>query len=159
MYNIDMVEANHGREFMNKVKLNLFYAVVPGKIFVRMFSSTKYLKRLFFLHFQVNFPQKIPLDSFMDFSVINYIKSSVVALFSVNPMDSVNPMSVKVMHHCTNVSSVKNNATHTVITPSNSGRRPRVIHAGFGTQLSGDIYYIFVNHVIGALLRVIACSL
>ena len=43
MYNVDMVEANHGREFMNKVELNLFYAVVPGKIFVRMFSST-YLK-------------------------------------------------------------------------------------------------------------------
>ena len=41
MYNIDMVEVNHGREFMNKVKLNLFYAVVPGKIFVRMFSSTE----------------------------------------------------------------------------------------------------------------------
>ena len=59
-------------------------------------------------------------------------------------MFSVNPMSIKVMHHCTNVSSVKNNATHTVITPSNSGRRPRVIHAGFGTQLSGDIYYIII---------------
>ena len=88
----------------------------------------------------------------MDFPVIYYIKWSVVAIFSVNPM------SVKVMHHCTNVSSVKNNATHTVITPSNSGRRPRVIHAGFGTQLSGDIYYIFVNRVIGALLRVIACN-
>ena len=36
----------------------------------------------------------------MDFSVIYYIKSSVVALFSVKPMYSVNPMSVKVMHHC-----------------------------------------------------------
>ena len=58
------------------------------------------LKRLFFQHFQVNFPQKIPLNSFMDFSVIYYIKSSVVALFSVNPMHSVNPMSVKVMQDC-----------------------------------------------------------
>ena len=43
----------------------------------------------------------IPLNSYMDFSVIYYIKSSVVALFSVNPMHSVNPMSVKVMHYCT----------------------------------------------------------
>ena len=36
----------------------------------------------------------------MDFSVIYYVKWSVVAIFSVNPMHSVNPMSVKVMHHC-----------------------------------------------------------
>ena len=36
----------------------------------------------------------------MDFSVIYYIKWSVVAFFSVNPMNSVNPMSVKVMYHC-----------------------------------------------------------
>ena len=40
----------------------------------------------------------------MDFSVIYYIKWSVVAIFSVNPMHSVSPMSVKVMHHCTVVS-------------------------------------------------------
>ena len=31
---------------------------------------------------------------------IYYMKSSVVALFSVNPMYSVNLMSVKVMLHC-----------------------------------------------------------
>ena len=47
-----------------------------------------------------NFHQKIPLKSYVDFSVIYYIKSSVVALFSVKPMHSVNHMSVKVMHHC-----------------------------------------------------------
>ena len=41
-----------------------------------------------------------PLNSYMDFSVIYYIKRSVVALFSVKPMHSVIPMSVKVMHHC-----------------------------------------------------------
>ena len=41
-----------------------------------------------------------PLNSYMDFSVIYYIKTSVVAIFSVKPMFSVNPMSVKVMHHC-----------------------------------------------------------
>ena len=58
------------------------------------------LKRLFSLHFQVNFPQKIPLNSFMDFSVIYYIKSSVVAFFSVNLMYSVNLMSVKIMQDC-----------------------------------------------------------
>ena len=42
----------------------------------------------------------IPLKSYMDFSVIYYIKRSVVALFSVKPMFSVNLMSVKVMYHC-----------------------------------------------------------
>ena len=42
----------------------------------------------------------------MDFSVIYYIKSSVVAFFSVNPMYSVNPMSVRVMHHCIVLSMV-----------------------------------------------------
>ena len=36
----------------------------------------------------------------MDFSVIYYIKWLVVAFFSGNPMHSVNPMSVKVMHDC-----------------------------------------------------------
>ena len=46
-------------------------------------------------------PEKIPLKPYMDFSVIYYIKWSVVAIFSVNPMHSANPMSVKVMHHCT----------------------------------------------------------
>ena len=44
--------------------------------------------------------KKIPLKSYFDFSVIYYIKSSVVALFSVKPMFSVNSMSVKVMQHC-----------------------------------------------------------
>ena len=33
-------------------------------------------------------------------SLVYYIKWSVVAFFSVNPMNSVNPMSVKVMYHC-----------------------------------------------------------
>ena len=42
----------------------------------------------------------IPLKSYVDFSVIYYIKTSVVALFSVKPMFSVNLMSVKVMYHC-----------------------------------------------------------
>ena len=42
----------------------------------------------------------LPLKSYVDFSVIYYIKTSVVALFSVKPMFSVNLMSVKVMHHC-----------------------------------------------------------
>ena len=53
------------------------------------------------------FPQSVkkikisfPLKSYVDFSVIYYIKASVVALFSVKPMFSVNLMSVKVMHHC-----------------------------------------------------------
>ena len=41
-----------------------------------------------------------PLNSYKDFSVIQYIKCCVVALFSVNPMNSVNLMSVKVMHDC-----------------------------------------------------------
>ena len=41
------------------------------------------------------FYQKIPLKSYFDFSVIYYIKSSVVALFSVKPMNSVKHMSVK----------------------------------------------------------------
>ena len=45
-------------------------------------------------------PEKIPLKPYTDFSVIYYIKWSVVAFFSVNPMHSVNPMSVKAMHHC-----------------------------------------------------------
>ena len=45
-------------------------------------------------------PRKILLKPYMDFSVICYIKWSVVAFFSVNPMHSANPMSVKVMHHC-----------------------------------------------------------
>jgi hypothetical protein len=44
--------------------------------------------------------RKIPLKSYVDFSVIHYIKSSVVALFSVKPMISVKVMSVKVMHDC-----------------------------------------------------------
>ena len=44
--------------------------------------------------------EKIPLKPYTDFSVIYYIKWSVVAIFSVNPMHSVNPMSVKGMHHC-----------------------------------------------------------
>ena len=43
----------------------------------------------------------IPLKSYVDFSVIYYIKTSVVALFSVKPMFSVNLMSVEVMYHCT----------------------------------------------------------
>ena len=42
----------------------------------------------------------IPLNSYMDFPVIYYIKSSVVAYFSVNLMHSVNLMSVKVMQDC-----------------------------------------------------------
>ena len=37
----------------------------------------------------------------MNFSVIYYIKWSVVAFFSVNLIHSVNSMSVKVVHHCT----------------------------------------------------------
>ena len=40
------------------------------------------------------FTKKIPLKSYVDFSVVYYIKTSVVALFSVNLV------SVKVMHHC-----------------------------------------------------------
>ena len=50
--------------------------------------------------FTVKTLQKIPLKPYVDFSVIYYIKWSVVAIFSVNPMYSVNPMSVKVMYHC-----------------------------------------------------------
>ena len=50
--------------------------------------------------FYTKTPEKIPLKPYKDFSVIYYIKWSVVAIFSVNPMHSVNPMSVKVMHHC-----------------------------------------------------------
>ena len=50
--------------------------------------------------FTVKPPKKIPLKPYTDFSVIYYIKWSVVAIFSVNPMHSVKPMSVKVMHHC-----------------------------------------------------------
>ena len=42
----------------------------------------------------------IPLKPYVDFSVIYFIKTSVVALFPVKPMFSVNLMSVKVMHHC-----------------------------------------------------------
>ena len=53
--------------------------------------------------FTIKPPKKIPLKPYMDFSVIYYIKWSVVAIFSVNPMHSVNPMSVKVMHHCISV--------------------------------------------------------
>ena len=49
--------------------------------------------------------KKIPLKSYMDFSVIYYIESSVVALFSVNPMNSVNLMSVKVIHDCIGTST------------------------------------------------------
>ena len=55
-------------------------------------------------HFHIIFFQEteifIPLNSFMVISVIYYIKSYVVAVFSGNPMHSVNPMSVKVMHDC-----------------------------------------------------------
>ena len=48
----------------------------------------------------------IPLKSYVDFSVIYYIKTSVVALFSVKPMFSVKLMSVKVMYHCTRENSM-----------------------------------------------------
>ena len=51
--------------------------------------------------FTLNLPEKIPLKPYMDFSVIYYIKWSVVAFFSVKPMNSVNLMSVKVVLHCT----------------------------------------------------------
>ena len=64
--------------------------------------------------FTVKPPKKIPLKPYMDFSVIYYIKWSVVALFSVKLMLSVNPMSVKVMHHCTSILTVQLSSPFTV---------------------------------------------
>ena len=46
------------------------------------------------------------MHSFKVMPVIYQIKSFVVALFSVKPMNSVNLMSVKVMHDCIHISSV-----------------------------------------------------
>ena len=59
-------------------------------------------------------PEKIPLKPYTDFSVIYYIKWSVVAIISVKPMHFVNPMSVKVMHHCTNILTVQLSSPFTV---------------------------------------------
>ena len=81
-----------------EVSLLLHGCVKTIIIWKRKCLSSKIITKMDF--FTLKPPKKIPLKPYMDFSVIYYIKWSVVAIFSVNPMHSVNPMSVKVMHHC-----------------------------------------------------------